>query len=140
MVALTVTAAQVQADEAGSIQYDDAGEAIAPGKAIYYDSDAEQWKLADADAVATVPANKIAIAVSQAAGSGQMVGAQKSGSPVLGAGAAPVVGTMYYVGLTPGDIVPEGDLGSGDFVTLLGIGASGNTILMRPWGTETAKA
>lgn len=140
MVALSITAAQVVADEAGAIQYDDANEAITPGQAIYYDATLRKWRLADADAVATVPANRVGIAISQAAAAGQGVGGQKTGSVTLGAGAAPVVGTAYYVGPTAGSIVPEADVLSGDFPCLLGFGSASNKLKMHVFSTEEAKA
>lgn len=131
MAGLTITEAQVVPDTAGETRTGIAGAAITIGQSVYYDSSANTWKLADADALATVKEGfNVGIAISAAAAALQRVNVQVSGSPTLGAGAAPAAGTVFVVGLTPGDISPVADLQAGDFACVLGVGSGTNQITM----------
>lgn len=79
---------------------------------------------ADADASASAVVKGIAV-VDAAAGSSVLY--IKSGDIVF-TGSPLTTGTEYYLGTTAGTIVPKGDLGSGDYVTLLGIATDANTL------------
>ena len=144
MAALTITASQVVPDTSGKRRTGVAGAAIAVGKAVYYSATANTWNLADADALATVKEGEDAgIAISASSAANQYVTVQTTGSPTIGAGAAPAAGTIYVVGLTAGDIVPDTDLGAGDFPCILGPGSGTNQITLGATGTilgQTAHA
>lgn len=137
MADLTITTAQVLPDTLGSIEDGIAGEAIDAGESIYKKSDDGKWYLTDADALATAATPAVAV---NSAAAGQKVSAQKSGSPTIGAGAAPAVGQLYVASTTAGGIAPYADLASGDYVAIIGVGASGNKIKMRAWSSGIAKA
>lgn len=96
-----------------------AGVAIDAGEALYLDpTDNNQAALADADASATARAKGVAITTSAA---GQPVKYVRSGELILGAGVT-TEGVVYVVSTTAGGIAPVADLGSGDFVTVIGVG------------------
>lgn len=101
--------------------------AINAGQTIYVsNATLQQVSLGDADATA-VSANVRAIAINSAA-VGQAVRGQYAGRLVLGAAAAPVKGTIYVASDTAGGIKPVADLVAGDWVTVLGVGDTGNIL------------
>ena len=93
MADLSITAAQVLPDPSGDVYNGIAGATITAGQSVYLDATTTTVKLADADASAAAAA-AIGIAL-HAATSGQPIRVQRSGTPTLGAGAAPAVGTVY---------------------------------------------
>lgn len=121
MADLSITPANV---EAGTTPTPNIGEAIASeaidaGEVVYLDPTANnQAALADADTSATARAKGVAITSSAA---GQPVKYVRSGELILGTGVT-TEGVVYVVSTTAGGIAPIGDLGSGDFVTVLGVG------------------
>lgn len=101
------------------------GATISAGQPVYLDTTDAEHKLADCNASATTAkAAGITITPGVDAGYGYIA---RGGSIVL-VGTTMVVGTTYYVGGTPGEIVPESDLTTGDYVTRLGT-ASAATVL-----------
>lgn len=130
MAALSVTAAQVLHSE-GPVQGDAiAGEAFAAGDALYYNtSDGKWWKgQGDGTAIQAGSAN-VGIALATADVAGARVSVALPGAIVtLGAGAAPAAGVPYFFGDTTGAIVPLGDLGSGDKVTVIALGCGSNQV------------
>jgi hypothetical protein len=133
MADLVITASQVVPGAGAQFTHLPAAAAITVGQAVYKNSSG-QAALADCDASATAAA-AIGISISQSAGAGQYVTVQTGGDLVLGAGAAPVNGTIYLVSDTAGAIKPVADLDSGDFVTILCVGKGSNTVAVRPWVT-----
>lgn len=141
MAAISITEAQVLPDNsAGSkIVSGIAGAAIAAGEAIYLDTSTQTWKLADADAAATVAeGDHCGIAMNAAEVATQKIAVQTRGSPTLGAGASIAAGTVYVVSPTAGGIGPIADVLAGDFVCILGIGNGSNGIDMGPGGAMLA--
>lgn len=98
------------------------GATIAAGVPVYSDSaDSDQHKATDADdSEATATAKGITITPGVDGGYGLLA---TRGSIIL-VGTTMTVGTTYYCGATAGEIVPEGDLGTGDYVTRLGTAAT----------------
>lgn len=93
------------------------GGTLAAGVPVYLDSTDNEHKAADANAsVTTARAVGITMTPGVDAGHGLIA---KGGSIIL-VGTTMVVGTNYYVGPTAGEIIPEGDLTTGDIVTRLG--------------------
>lgn len=127
MADLTITATQVLPAATGAT-FEElfAGEALDCGEVYYLKtSDGKAWRALDATA-AEASARGIVVSAAKAANQ-KMVG-QRSGLVTLGAGAAPAVGTPYFVSDNAGKIAPLADLGAGDYMTVLGFGASGNKI------------
>lgn len=97
------------------------GATIAAGNPLYLDSADSEHKLADANASeATANVKGIAITPGVDGGYGLIA---TSGSIIL-VGTTMVVGETYYAGPTAGQIIPSGDLTTGDRVTQLGIAAT----------------
>jgi hypothetical protein len=123
---LSITASQVLPDDTGSQAFGTAGTTITAGQVVYLDSATNTWKLFDAnDTAANTASPGIAL---NGASSGQPVKVQTSGSPVIGAGAAPSVGVVYVASATPGGIAPSADIVTGWRVAILGVGAATNAI------------
>jgi hypothetical protein len=132
MVALAITASQVLAAATGvDSKTLLASEAVTAGQTLYENA-SSQWALGDANAsVLTAAVKGIAL---HAASPGQPLKAHTGGDITLGAAAAPVVGTPYVAGATPGSIHPVADLVATWYTTFLGVGKTGNILTMPPTG------
>ena len=141
MAALTITASQVLAptDGSGNFVTGVAGADLTAGQSVYLDASTNTYKLADSNA-SQATAQAVGIAT-HAALTGQPVKLQggRGGYLTLGAGAAPAVGTIYCVGATAGSIVPSADLTTGDYVTVLGVGATTNRIQLDVFISNSVK-
>lgn len=133
MADLTITAAQVLpgAESAGAqFAQGIAGASITAGQVLYLDPTANTYKLADNNDTSETLSIAAGIAL-HAAGSGQPIRLQTAGPITIGAGAAPAVGTVYVLSATAGGIAPVADLATGNRTTILGVGGSSNTIILR---------
>lgn len=122
MVALTITAAEVQANSAANRRTGVALHAIVAGQAVALDAtqnnrvvladanDANRWKV-------------VGIAENSAA-AGQQVSYLTPGSRFTVTTGSFTQGTPYFLGATPGTIVPFADLVTGDKVVYVGVGIS----------------
>lgn len=116
---LTITASQVLKGAAAITEERTAGEAITAGQVVYVGTGGKVF-LTDGDVAATAVA--FGIALNDANAAEAPITIQTRGTITLGAGAAPAAGTVFVVSLTGGAIALVGDLATGDFVTVLGIG------------------
>ncbi|TBA38435.1 hypothetical protein [Rhizobium ruizarguesonis] len=121
MTDLVITAANVLAASNAERDQGIAGETIAAGKAIYLAATTNRWMLADSNS-ATAEARQAKAIALNGASVGQPVSFQKSGDITIGA--ALVAGTAYYLSDTPGGICPLADVGTGEYVCLLGLAKS----------------
>lgn len=141
MAALTITVGQVisPTDGSGNFTSGTAGVDITAGQSVYLDSATNTIKLADSNA-SQATAQAIGIATHGAL-TGQPIRVQggRGGYLTLGAGAAPAVGMVYMVGATAGSIVPHADLTTGDYATVLGVGASSNRIQLDVFVSNSVK-
>lgn len=130
MAALTVTAAQVLPSTPYNSVTGIGGAAITQGQSVYYDATTGTWKLAQADGtVAEAGADGYGIAMTACGASGQPLVVALPGSVItLGAGAAPVAGTVYGPGDTAGSLAPMADMGSTDKVLPLAIALTTNRL------------
>lgn len=127
MVALSITASQVQPGSGVATKEGTAGATITAGQCLYLDSATDTLKLADANGTAAV-ATCVGIALNGAS-SGQPVEYQSVGSITLGAGASMTVGEIYLVSTTAGSIMPEADISTqNDYVTVLGVATAAATL------------
>ena len=135
MAALTPVASEVQADPTAQFFDGWSGQAIAAGAAVAF------WSgiVMPATNVEAQHAGVKGIAVNPTSAANQRVRAQIRGSVTMGARAGVVQGKAYYVGLTPGSIVPEADLASGQQVAPVGYGGPLNTIILGPKLVGVAK-
>jgi hypothetical protein len=136
MADLSITAANVLAsDSATPVRRGIAGATITAGQVLYVDTAADNvLKLADADVLASAAVAGIAL---NGAATGQPVEYVEA-DPDFTPGATTVAGTTYYLSTTAGAICPVGDLATGDFVTVLGIGLASNGLHLRPVVSATA--
>lgn len=128
MAALTITVAQVlpgSIDAGADFFQGIAAETITAGQAVHVNA-SNLVALGDAN-VSALTATLKGVALHGAL-TGQPIRAQSGGPITLGAGAAPVVGTIYVGGATPGTIHPAADLATGWYVSILGVGATGNKL------------
>jgi hypothetical protein len=63
----------------------------------------------------------------------------RGGYLTLGAAAAPTVGIIYCVSATAGGIAPSADLTTGDYVTILGVGATTNRLAVDIFVSDQVK-
>lgn len=124
MADLTVTAANV-ATVSGTTANVTAGATITAGMLVYKNLTTGEYEGCDADASATAELVGVAL---NGASDGQPLAIQTDG--VVNAGATVTVGQIYVVSTTVGGIAPYSDLGSGDYVTIFGIGKTAATILI----------
>jgi hypothetical protein len=121
MADLVITAANVVASTGASNETGLAGEAITAGKAVYQDEVTRKFLLADSNS-ATAAARKAKGIALNGAALNQPLAILRSGDLTMGAVLTP--GTAYYLSDTPGGICPVADVGTGEYVCLLGLAKS----------------
>lgn len=122
---LSVTAASVVKGSNAVVENGTAGETIAAGKAVYKSSTTNKWMLADSNSGTAEARAATAIALNGAS-LNQPIAVQKAGQ--ITAGAALTAGIQYYLSDTPGGICPVADVGSGEYVCLVGIALSASLL------------
>lgn len=127
MADLSITAANVISDPAASRASGIAGETVSAGKTAYLDPTSKKWMLADSNA-ATVAAHHTKGIFLNGAALNQPVSVHLGGPITIGATLTP--GARYYQSETPGGIQPEGDLGSGEDICLIGLATSSSVLLV----------
>lgn len=127
MADLTLTAANVLAAADTSTRLGTAGETLAAGKVLYFDSATSTYKLADSNGAAALR-SPVGIALNGAA-AGQPVLVALSGPVTLGA--VLTAGVAYYLSDTPGGICPVADVGTGEYATILGIAATTSVLNLK---------
>lgn len=96
-----------------------AGATIAAGNAVYLNTSTLKYELADADVDAT--SEFAGIALSDGVNGRDMLIAPPGA--VINWGATLTAGTIYVLSTTAGGVAPWADLGAGDYVVVLCIGA-----------------
>ena len=129
MADLTVTAANVVAGASASTETGIAGATITAGQAVYKDPADNKFKLADANSGTAEARAFYGIALNNAA-NGQPITILTAGD--YNPGVAVTVGAVYVLSSTPGGIAPVGDLASGWYVTVIGVGTTASNIRVRP--------
>ncbi len=126
MAAITTTAANVAVGASSTkTRTVQAGEAITQGQPVYLNTDGKYYR-ADNN-LSAAAAKAVGIAITPAATNGYFVMSVPSdtnGTSLVNLGATLVVGETYCVGATAGQIVPIGDLASGNYVCILGVAYS----------------
>lgn len=124
MADLSITAANVSLTSGNAtVEQVVYGATITQGQVLYEDAnDSNKYKLADNDDVTQAAAKGIALTPGASGEKGYVV---KKGP--IDVGATLTVGSRYYVGES-GGIAPEADIGTGEFVTLLGIATAAGVL------------
>lgn len=125
MADISITAANVVAGNDAAIVHGTAGEAITAGKAVYLSSTTNRWMLADSNS-GTPEARRATGVALNGASAGQPVAVQKGGDITIGA--TLTAGTAYYLSDTAGGICPVADVGSGEYVCLIGLARSASVL------------
>ena len=115
MADLTITAAEVLEVSGAIKRTEDASATITAGQPVYLNS-STKWALCDADSAALADCDGISL---HAALENQPLTVQSGG--IIDPGATLTVGQVYAVSTNVGRIGLYSDLGSGDFVTVLGV-------------------
>lgn len=137
MADISVTAASVQKTANTSIKAGVAGATVTAGQPVYKDSaDEDQLKPALATAAATAACVGIAL---NGAADGQPLRYATRGNLTFNAALA--AGQTYVVSAAAaGGIAPVADMGTGNFVTVLGIGTSTTNLKLNINQSGVAKA
>lgn len=126
MADLAVTAVNIVRGAGAKVETGIAGALITAGQTVYKDpADSDRFKPADADSGTAAVRTTRGIALNGAAAN-QPLAVQVEGRIVIGGVVA--IGTIYVQSDVPGGIRPAADNGSGDFVTILGVGISATEI------------
>jgi len=127
MAALSQTAANVIPATGASKKTVVAGGTVTAGMPVYKDTaDSDEYKACRANAAGTANCDGIAL---NGASDGQPLEIQTTGG--INLGATLTVGETYCVSdAVAGQIVPIGDLGSTDYVTVLGIATTASNLKM----------
>ena len=118
MADISITAASVIPGSNAEIEHGTAGATITAGKAVYKDPTTKKYLLADANS-ATAEARQARGIALGGASDGQPLAIQKSGDITIGG--TLTAGVAYYLSDTPGGVCPVADIGSGEYVCLLGL-------------------
>ena len=127
MAALTITAGDVGVvDDTAATRVVQVGEAVTQGEPLRVDTSDNKYYLCNNGTNAESAATAIALTAADA--DGYVLVAFTSSKIDIGATVA--IGTTYVVGPTDGDINPQSDLGTGDWVTVIGHAISTTEILL----------
>lgn len=125
MTDISITAANVVAGTGAKKSQGIAGETITAGQAIYKDPTSGKYMKADSNSGAAEARVPDGIAL-HGASNNQPIALQTSGPITIGATLTP--GVAYYLSDTPGGICPVADVGSGEYVCLIGLAKSASVL------------
>jgi hypothetical protein len=125
MTDLSITPANVAAGPDSVMERGILGETVTAGMPVYQDTTTKKYMKADSNSAAAAARRPRGIALN-GGGLNQPVEVQRSGD--ISIGAALTAGATYFVSDTPGGICPDADVGSGEYVCLLGV-AKSTTVL-----------
>lgn len=125
MVDIVITAANVVAGSNAQKETGVAGATITAGQCVYRDEATMKYQLADANS-ATAAARQVRGIALHGAAANQPLTIQTAGDITIGG--TLTAGVAYYLSDTPGGIAPVADIGSGEYVCLLGL-AESTTVL-----------
>jgi hypothetical protein len=118
---LSITAANVVKGTNAVTENGTAGETITAGQALYKSSTTNKWMKADANGASAEIRGATGIALTGSA-LNQPIVVLKSGQVTIGA--TLIAGVAYYLSDTAGGICPVADVGTGEYVCLVGLALS----------------
>jgi len=133
MAALTITAGSVGVSSNAIFQAVQVGEAVTHMQPVYLDAATGKYMKDDADTADVLRG----VTLTAAATDGTAIIA--TGGDVI-PGATLTVGETYVVGTTAGQIVPIGDLASGDWSKIVGVASSASLLSLVMKTAAAAKA
>lgn len=135
MADISITPASVVAGSDAVTEQGTAGATITAGQTVYRDPTTRKYLLADSNSATAAARQARGVALNGAA-DGQPLTIQKGGDITIGA--TLTAGTAYYQSDTPGGICPLADVGSGEYVGLLGLAKSTTVLALDPQFTNVA--
>lgn len=124
---LSITAANVVKGAGAVLEDGYAGETVTAGMPIYRDSSTGKGMKADSNSATAAARQPRGIALNGAS-DGQPLVIQKEGEITIGATLTP--GTTYYLSDTAGGICPLADVGSGEYVCIIGVAKSASVLIL----------
>lgn len=121
---IAITAANVVKSSNAVVKHGTAGESITQGQWIYKATTGKLMK-ADADAATELARTPIGVALN-AASDGQPLSYQSAGEITIGG--TLTAGVAYYLSNTAGGMCPVADVGTGEYVVLLGLAKSASVL------------
>lgn len=132
MADISITAASVVAASSGRTKQVTAGGTVTRGMPVYKDtSDNNEYKACDANAQASSICDGIAL---NDAADGQPLTVCEEGNITYNA--VLTKGEIYCVSENAGGICPEADVGSGEYMTVLGVATSTTVLKFKPISSE----
>ncbi|MDX0966485.1 hypothetical protein GOE06_23425 [Sinorhizobium medicae] len=125
MADLVLTPSAIIAGSNSAQEHGTAGETITAGKAVYKSATTKKWMLADSNS-ATAAARQAGGIALNGASDGQPITVHKSGD--LTVDAVLTAGQAVYLSDAPGGLYPLADVGTGEYVCLIGL-AKSTTVL-----------
>jgi len=125
MADISITAANVVAGVNALREPGIAAATITAGQAVYKSSSTRKWAPADSNSATVEVRRATGIALNGAAAN-QPLSILTSGDVTIGA--TLTAGTAYYLSDTPGGICPLADVGSGEYVCLMGLAKSSSVL------------
>lgn len=118
MADISITPANVIAGSNATVDHGTAGATITAGQVVYRAASDKKWKLADSNSATAEVREATGVALNSAS-NGQPIAVQKAGDITIGG--TLTAGVALYLSDTPGGICPVADVGSGEYVCLLGV-------------------
>lgn len=137
MAAIVITASNVIPAAGVSKTQKKVGEAVTAGTILYYNSANNDWRLASNAALESSgngTDSNLVMALGAASANQYVAVATSSPGSAIAVGAVLTKG-LPYVLLTSGQFGPIGDLGSGDFLTIVGYGSTTSNFIFQPIST-----
>lgn len=139
MADISITAANCVPVSGATTKQGTAGETITAGKAVYKAAATGKWMLADADAASAEARGGADDGVWIA-----LTGSSLNQPIVVGRGQITIGGTLtagdpYYLSNTAGGICPFADIGTGEYVVLLGLATSAAILDVKPQYSGVSK-
>ena len=132
---LAITAANCVPASTVAIKHGVAGETITAGMAIYKASATGKWMKADSDSATAEARTATGIALCGSS-LNQPISYMESGDVTLGA--TLVANTSYFLSNTAGGICPLADVGTGEYLQLIGIATSTSVLRVNMTATGVA--
>lgn len=116
------------------------GEAVTQGMPVYLSTDAKWYKTDANDTAAKAVAGGIVLTPASTNGYGLIATPSETpGTSLVNLGATLTAGAIYCVSANLGGIAPEADIGSGHYLTILGVAATTSLLDFRCVVTNTQR-
>lgn len=130
MADIAVTPANVKEGANASKTTGIAGESITSGQAVFLNTATQKWMKAQSDGTLLESGKGTQYGIALTTSSlDQPIVVDTLDAAGITIGGTTIVGTIYVVSATPGGICPWADLVATNYVTIIGVGATGNKLV-----------